>query len=145
MIRDVPDDVRDALAARAAEAGQSLQDFLMGVVVREASYTQSRALIADLDSWTTGTGATADDVLDVQAAARSERPGSAWIVPEHWHTEVLSVIRGLWLGQHHLLTRVLASVSTTSDGIYAGQRSKPTKGGPGGIRTPDIHGVNVAL
>lgn len=77
MIRDVPDDVRDALAARADEAGQSLQGFLMGVVVREASYTQNRALIAELDSWTTGTGATADDVLDVQAAARSERPGSA--------------------------------------------------------------------
>ncbi|WP_159620923.1 type II toxin-antitoxin system VapC family toxin [Ruania rhizosphaerae] len=23
----------------------------------------------------------------------------AWIVPEHWHTEVFSAIRGLWLGK----------------------------------------------
>lgn len=23
---------------------------------------------------------------------------TAWMVPDHWHTEVLSTIRGLWLG-----------------------------------------------
>ncbi|UFU05554.1 type II toxin-antitoxin system VapC family toxin [Ruania halotolerans] len=32
---------------------------------------------------------------DAVAILRSD---PAWIVPEHWCTEVLSVIRGLWLG-----------------------------------------------
>lgn len=32
-IRDVPDDVRDELAARAARAGQSLQEYLRALLV----------------------------------------------------------------------------------------------------------------
>ncbi len=35
-IRDVPDDVRDELAARAARAGKSLQEYLRGVLVAAA-------------------------------------------------------------------------------------------------------------
>ncbi len=77
QIRDVPDDVRDALVERAREAGQSLQGFLLGVVVREASFTQNRAILAELDNWTTGTGVTGDDVLSALDTARSERPGAA--------------------------------------------------------------------
>lgn len=63
QIRDVPDDVRDALVERACEAGQSLQGYLLGLVVREASFNQNRAIIADLAEWTTGTGLTPDDAL----------------------------------------------------------------------------------
>jgi hypothetical protein len=77
QIRDVPDDVRDALVERAREAGQSLQGFLLGMVVREANFTQNRAIIAELDSWTTGTGVTGDDVLAALDTARSERSGDA--------------------------------------------------------------------
>lgn len=36
-VRDVPDGVRDALAARAARAGQSLQEYLRGVLVNAAA------------------------------------------------------------------------------------------------------------
>ncbi len=32
-IRDIPDDVRNELAARAARKGQSLQEFMRGVIV----------------------------------------------------------------------------------------------------------------
>jgi predicted nucleic acid-binding protein len=34
----------------------------------------------------------------VVEAHRVLRADTAWMVPEHWHTEVLSTIRGLWLG-----------------------------------------------
>jgi plasmid stability protein len=36
-IRDVPDDVRDELAARAARAGQSLQEYLRSMLVESAA------------------------------------------------------------------------------------------------------------
>lgn len=36
-IRDVPDDVRNELAARAARAGQSLQEYLRGMLVLAAA------------------------------------------------------------------------------------------------------------
>jgi plasmid stability protein len=36
-VRDVPDDVRDELAARAARAGKSLQEYLRGMLVDTAS------------------------------------------------------------------------------------------------------------
>jgi plasmid stability protein len=36
QIRDVPDEIRDTLAARAGERGQSMQAFLLEIVEREA-------------------------------------------------------------------------------------------------------------
>jgi plasmid stability protein len=36
-IRDVPDDVRDELAGRAARAGQSLQEYLRSMLVESAT------------------------------------------------------------------------------------------------------------
>jgi plasmid stability protein len=36
QIRDVPEDVRDVLAERAAERGQSVQAYLLEIVMREA-------------------------------------------------------------------------------------------------------------
>ena len=36
-IRDVPDDARDELAARAARAGQSLQEYVRGLLVATAA------------------------------------------------------------------------------------------------------------
>jgi plasmid stability protein len=35
-VRDVPNDVRDELAARAARAGKSLQEFLRGILIAAA-------------------------------------------------------------------------------------------------------------
>jgi plasmid stability protein len=37
-IRAVPDEVRDKLAARAAQSGQSLQEYLSGELTRLAEY-----------------------------------------------------------------------------------------------------------
>lgn len=36
QIRDVPDDIRDLLAEQAASRGQSMQAYLLDIVVREA-------------------------------------------------------------------------------------------------------------
>lgn len=45
-IRDVPDKVRDELAARAARAGQSLQEYLRGVLVATADKPTTQDVIA---------------------------------------------------------------------------------------------------
>jgi hypothetical protein len=36
-VRDVPDEVRDELAARAARAGKSLQEYLRGMLIDSAA------------------------------------------------------------------------------------------------------------
>ncbi len=43
-VRDVPDDVRDELAARAARAHQSLQEYLRGMLID----TAARPPVADV-------------------------------------------------------------------------------------------------
>jgi len=45
-VRDVPDDVRDELAARAARAGKSLQEYLRGLLVDTASRPRAEDVIA---------------------------------------------------------------------------------------------------
>jgi plasmid stability protein len=62
-IRDIPDDVRDELAARAARAGQSLQEYLRGVLVATAEKPTARDVIARARARVNTTGAR----LDVQA------------------------------------------------------------------------------
>lgn len=71
QIRDVPDEVRDALAAEADERGQSLQGYLLDLVRREVGFLHNRAVLADL-SWATAT-ATADEVLVALDDARAQR------------------------------------------------------------------------
>ena len=41
-----------------------------------------------------------DPATDPRAAAAREvlRADPVWVVPEHWHIEVISTVRGLWLG-----------------------------------------------
>ena len=64
-IRDVPDATRDELAARAARAGQSLQEYLRGQLVELAAkptpdlvWARVRARIE-----TTGSGMSTDEIL----------------------------------------------------------------------------------
>lgn len=71
-VRNVPDSVRDELAARAARAGQSLQEFLVGQLTELAArpsaadvLARSRARLA-----VTGSAVTPDDIV---AAVRQER------------------------------------------------------------------------
>lgn len=47
QIRDVPEEIRDALAAKAASRGQSLQAFLFEVVRREAQVQRNVDLFFD--------------------------------------------------------------------------------------------------
>ncbi len=45
-IRDVPDDARDELAARAASTGRSLQEYLRGELIELARRPDAEALMA---------------------------------------------------------------------------------------------------
>jgi hypothetical protein len=73
QIRDVPENVRDILAERARANGQSLQAYLLSLVVREASYSKNIDLLREIEGWTGGSAVTADDVLAAQDDARSGR------------------------------------------------------------------------
>lgn len=73
QIRDVPEDVRDTLAARAQERGQSLQAFLLSLVMREAAFTKNLDFLKELEAWEGGATATVEDVLEARDAARADR------------------------------------------------------------------------
>ncbi|MBB5164519.1 hypothetical protein [Mycobacterium sp. AZCC_0083] len=71
-VRDIPDGVRDELAARAARAGQSLQEYLRGLLVATADkptvddvLARARARVA-----ATGIRVGADDILTNRDADR---------------------------------------------------------------------------
>ncbi|HLS92337.1 MAG TPA: Arc family DNA-binding protein [Microbacterium sp.] len=70
QIRDVPDDVRDALAERARQNGQSLNAYLRGVVVREASFLKNVRLIDEIREWPGEASFTASDVSNVLDESR---------------------------------------------------------------------------
>lgn len=76
-IRDVPEDVRDALGQYARQQGQSLQGFLLGLLTRQARFAQNQSILAavggELSAGGGGAGADAPDAADVLAAARAER------------------------------------------------------------------------
>lgn len=71
-VRDVPDEVRDELATRAARAGKSLQEYLRGMLVE----TAARPAVADVIARararveTTGSQIDAESIL---AARDSDR------------------------------------------------------------------------
>lgn len=68
QIRDVPDDVRDALAAQAEASGQSLQRYLLGIVSRQARRSRNAELLRPFGSRSDGVrsapGQTADELAD---------------------------------------------------------------------------------
>lgn len=59
-VRDVPDKVRDELAARAARAGMSLQEYLRGMLVQSAARPTVDDLIARARSRVEATGVRVD-------------------------------------------------------------------------------------
>lgn len=59
-IRDVPDNVRDELAARAARAGMSLQEYLRGMLVESASRPSVGDVIARARARVEATGVRVD-------------------------------------------------------------------------------------
>lgn len=48
-VRDVPDEVRGALAREARSRGQSLQAYLLGVLTRQAAFTRNAEVLADIE------------------------------------------------------------------------------------------------
>ena len=71
-VRNVPESVRDELAARAARAGQSLQEFLLGQLTELAARPSAADVLARSRERLTVTGSavTPDDIV---AAVREER------------------------------------------------------------------------
>lgn len=71
-VRDVPDDVRDELAARAARSGKSLQEFLRGMFIEQASRPSVEDLVARARARVdaTATRLDADAILGARDADR---------------------------------------------------------------------------
>jgi hypothetical protein len=60
-IRDVPEDVREALTRAARMRGQSLQAFLLGMLRQQAAFSRNAELLAEVaEDLATGEGAQAD-------------------------------------------------------------------------------------
>ncbi len=77
-IRDVPEDVREALGTYARQQGQSLQGFLLGLLTRQARFARNQGILAAVGrELTTGDGAdaAAPDAAHLLATARTERGG----------------------------------------------------------------------
>jgi hypothetical protein len=72
-IRDVPDDVRDALARDARERGQSLQSFLLGVLKRQAGFGRNRQLLAEIERELATGGGAGEDAPDSAALLEQAR------------------------------------------------------------------------
>jgi plasmid stability protein len=72
QIRDVPDEVRDTLAERARERGQSLQAFLLGLVEAEARRARNASLLAQFSGLSDGSrvapGETAAELEQIRGA-----------------------------------------------------------------------------
>ncbi len=59
-VRDVPDEVRDELAARAARAGKSLQEYLRGMFIDAADRPPVADVIVRARARVAATGARVD-------------------------------------------------------------------------------------
>lgn len=59
-VRDVPNEVRDELAARAARAGMSLQEYLRGLLIQSASRPTVEDVVARARARVSATGSRVD-------------------------------------------------------------------------------------
>lgn len=71
-VRDVPDAVRDELAARAARSGKSLQEYLRGMFIDSAAHPPVEDVIARARSRVVATGVRAD-ARSILAARDADR------------------------------------------------------------------------
>ncbi len=71
-VRDVPDEVRDELAARAARAGKSLQEYLRGMLLEAATRPSAADVLARARARvdTTGVSIDTESILAARAADR---------------------------------------------------------------------------
>jgi plasmid stability protein len=71
-VRDVPDEVRDELAARAARAGKSLQEYLRGMLIDSVARAPVEDVIARARARVERTGVRAD-ARSILAARDADR------------------------------------------------------------------------
>ena len=71
-VRDIPDEVRDELAARAARAGKSLQEYLRGMLIESAARPPIDDVIARARARVSATGVRID-AESILAARDAER------------------------------------------------------------------------
>ena len=72
QIKHVPEDVHRTLRARAAQNGQSLQEYLLALLVEEARHEPLNTVLDRLDRMTGGS-LTADYALEVLRDERDRR------------------------------------------------------------------------
>ena len=72
-VRDVPDEVRDELASRAARAGKSLQEYLRGVLVAAAEKPSVDDVLARARARVTATGVRIDATATLAAKDADRR------------------------------------------------------------------------
>jgi hypothetical protein len=72
QVRDVPEEVRDELARRAALAGKSLQSYLLGELTRLAERPSMAEIIERAQARARATG-SAVTMSDAVAAVRADR------------------------------------------------------------------------
>jgi len=72
-IRDIPDDVRDELAARAARTGKSLQEYLRGMLVDTAAKPTVDEVLARARTRVEATGSRLDATTILAAKAADKR------------------------------------------------------------------------
>jgi antitoxin FitA len=73
QIRDVPEDVRQTLAERAASRGQSLQSFLLKLVTDEAGRSANTEILTRFANRKDGSSLSTADLARAVGQARSER------------------------------------------------------------------------
>jgi plasmid stability protein len=71
-VRDVPDDVRDELAARAARSGKSLQEYVRGMLIDSVARPPVEDVIARARARVAATGVRVDakSILAARDAGR---------------------------------------------------------------------------
>ena len=77
QIRDVPEDVRQTLAERAASRGQSLQAFLLKLVTDEAARSAYTEILARFANRNDGSSLSVADLAGAVDEARTERARAA--------------------------------------------------------------------
>jgi len=73
QIREVPDDIRQTLADRAAARGQSLQSFLLSLVTDEARRSTNLALLERFGAREDGSQLSTTQVSEALEQARADR------------------------------------------------------------------------
>lgn len=81
QIRDVPDEVRDILAERARQLGQSLQGYLLDLVRSEAERAGNIALLQRFEGRSDGAGTSMGETVRELDADRADRGAEFGLSP----------------------------------------------------------------